>query len=134
VIAVDSSALVAIFRKEDDWEQLLDAIEQAREAVVSTASLAETLIVMSGRRAGGVVAGADADLRDFLSESGLEPRPVTLRQVWLANGAFLRFGKGRHKAALNFGDCFAYALARELDAPLLYKGNDFSHTDVRSVL
>ncbi len=130
MIAVDSSALVAIFRKEDDWEQFLDAIEQARESVISTASLVETLIVMNGRKA----RNAEADLRDFLGESGLEPRSVTLSRVWLANEAFLRFGKGRHAASLNYGDCFSYALAKSYDLPLLYKSNDFSQTDIRSVL
>ena len=76
----------------------------------------------------GAEAGAELDA--FLARAGIEPTPVTAEQLGVARQAWRRFGKGRHPAALNFGDCFAYALARTVGEPLLYKGDDFALTDI----
>lgn len=129
-IAVDTSAIVAVFRKEDDWEVLFEAIHGALTPVISAASLFEAVIVLDGRSA----EPSEPELRDFLAEAGFEIRPVTADHAWLAGEAYRRFGKGNHPARLNYGDCFAYALAKELDLPLLFKGDDFPQTDIRPAL
>jgi ribonuclease VapC len=131
VVVVDSSAVVAIFRREPDWPSLWDVIEEASSTVISAASVLETMIVLDGRAGGR---SSEAELRDFLWESDLEIRPVTASQVWIAGAAYRQFGKGYHPARLNYGDCFSYALAKELAAPLLYKGDDFARTDIPSAL
>lgn len=130
MIVVDSSALVAVLLLESDGPELAARIWNAERAVMSVANLAETVIVLR-RQLGDDTSGEISELAGAI---GLEFEPVTLAQARLAGEAYRRFGKGRHQAALNYGDCFAYALAKELDLPLLYKGNDFSRTDIRSVL
>lgn len=127
---VDTSALIAILLKEDEAEPFIELIHDMKRPRISTASLFETLLVLAGR----TKVDNAARVNRFLVGAGLEAEPVTLRQVDLANRAFLAFGKGRHPAALNFGDCFAYALAKSLDLPLLFKGDDFRRTDIHSVL
>jgi PIN domain len=79
-------------------------------------------------------AGADGGPRPLLAEAGIEIVPVTASQVRIARDAYRRFGRGNHPASLNFGDCFAYALAKERDLPLLFKGSDFARTDVRPAM
>ncbi|MGH6909615.1 MAG: type II toxin-antitoxin system VapC family toxin [Phenylobacterium sp.] len=130
MIVVDTSASVAIFLAETDGDTFSDLIREADEPHISAASVAEALIVLDNRT------GDDNGdlLRSLLFELGLLVEPVTGSEAWLAGEAYRRFGKGRHRARLNLGDCFTYALARILDLPLLFKGDDFRHTDLRAVL
>ena len=129
-MVLDTSALVAIFRKEPDWKAYLVALRAARRPRLSAANLVECLIVLGSR------AGDDGRerLARLLQRVGTVVEPVTQARALLAVQAHDRFGKRKHAANLNYGDCFAYALAKELDLPLLFKGNDFSRTDVRPAL
>ena len=129
MIVVDSSSLVAIAFEEPDRHRHLAAILQASAAYLSPINYTETGMVL--RQSGFV---ADTELYDaWLTNLRVEVRnDIPLGAAAFA--AFLKFGKGRHPARLNLGDCFAYGLARELDAPLLYKGDDFAQTDIRSAL
>ncbi|MFM7346692.1 MAG: type II toxin-antitoxin system VapC family toxin [Tagaea sp.] len=129
MIVVDSSALVAILFAEDDAGRYVEALERAPSAAISAASILETSIVVT-RRVGP--AGA-AELDELIARFGIEIVPFDAAQAALARDAFLRYGKGRHAAKLNFGDCMAYALAKTLDVPLLHKGADFAATDLRTV-
>jgi ribonuclease VapC len=130
VIVVDTSALIAIMRPEAEQVEFARALREAAEPNISAATVAETLIVLAGRN------GDDnaPEVLDFLDGVGARIVPVDRRQVSLVNEAFLAYGKGRHKARLNYGDCFSYALAKSLDLPLLFKGDDFRHTDIRPAL
>lgn len=129
MIAVDSSALVAIVLGEPELERFSEVI--AREpTVMSAASLMETTMVLEARQ-GSI---AIAHLRLALERAAIEVVPVDTDMAWAAHAAWRRFGKGRHPAALNFGDCFSYALAKSLSIPLLFKGHDFAQTDVSSAL
>lgn len=123
---VDTSAVVAILRAEPDAPFFAKAIESASDRRISTLSYVETAVVIDGSR--GPVSSRKFD--DFFRTSGIVVEAVTRAQAEIARAAYRDFGKGRHKAGLNFGDCFAYALAKELDRPLLFKGDDFRHTDV----
>lgn len=128
---VDSSAVIAILRNEPEAEDLADAIERAPARRISAANLFETAIVVDGSR--DPIASRRLD--DLVRDAGLIVEPVTEAQVRIARAAYRDFGKGSgHAAGLNFGDCFAYALARERGEPLLFKGNDFGRTDVASAL
>lgn len=125
---VDTSAILAILRREDDAEAIARALARAPRIAVSAGTWVEIGIVSEGR--GGPEARAAAEqLLD-----GAEVVPVTPRQAQIALDGWRRYGKGRHKAALNLGDCFAYALAKERDEPLLFKGDDFALTDVKRAL
>lgn len=127
VLVVDTSAVVALLKNEPGWETLATRLHAAPSRVLSVASWVELSLVVAGRRGDE----AALELLDrFLQTAAIELRPVDEPQARLARAAFLRFGKGRHPAGLNFGDCFSYALARTLDAPLLFVGDDFSQTDV----
>ena len=127
MIVVDTSAVVAVFLAETKGDLFSELIQATDEPRISAASLAECLIVLDSR-----TADDNAELlRDMLFELGLVVEPVTASEAWLAGDAYQRFGKGRHRARLNLGDCFSYALAKSLDLPLLFKGDDFRHTDVR---
>jgi ribonuclease VapC len=130
LIAVDTSAVVAIMRREPEQVLFTGIMREARELSISAASVAETLIVLAGRSGGDNA----PEVLEFLA--GVDARIVSVSHAHalLANQAFLAYGKGRHKAALNYGDCFSYALAKSLDAQLLFKGDDFRHTDVRAVV
>jgi len=130
LIVVDTSAVVAILKSEAGWEALAATLYAARWRALSVASWLELSLVVAGRHG---QAAALAPLDRFLDTAGIARYPVNEHQVRLAREAFLRFGKGRHPAGLNYGDCFSYALARALDAPLLFVGDDFSQTDVRRV-
>ncbi len=123
---IDTSALVSILDQEPEAERLARAIATASERMLSAANLVETGIVMQVRR--GDEAARDLDL--LLAKLKIEIIPVSAKQASLARKTFQRFGRGRHSARLNFGDCFAYALAKDNAAPLLFKGKDFSQTDV----
>ncbi len=125
---IDTSAVVAILLAESDAARYERAISTAWPRRMSVVALLETTMVIEGRS--GPAGGDDLDL--FLQEAEIELAPVTLEQVEAARRAWRRFAKGNHPAALNFGDCFAYALASTTGEPLLFKGDDFTHTDVEA--
>jgi ribonuclease VapC len=127
VIIIDTSALIAIFRFEDEADLFLTTIVEADERYFSALNLLEASMVISGRGDGEA---AFEPLDEFLTEAGIRIAPFDTEQAGIARDAFLRFGKGRHKAALNLGDCVSYALAKTRNAPLLFKGADFALTDV----
>lgn len=126
-MVIDSSALLAILLQEPEAERCARAIAQAERRLLSAANLLETGIVLQARY--GDDGARDLDL--LVLRLGIEVAPVTERQARLARRAYRHYGKGQHHAAgLNFGDCFAYALAQDVGEPLLYRGDDFGHTDV----
>ena len=128
---IDTSALVAILRAEPDAESFAGAIENASTRRISAANFLEIAIVIDGSQ--DPIASRRLD--DFIREAQISIDPVTERQAHMARAAYRDFGKQkRHPASLNFGDCFAYALAKDAGEPLLFKGNDFVHTDVASAL
>lgn len=129
MIAVDTSAIIAIIRKEASEARLSAALENTNIALISTANVLELQLVITGQRA----LATWGDIEILLTKYGVIPHPFDERQSNIAREAAVRFGKGRHKAGLNFGDCFAYALARSEGIPLLCTGNDFVHTDVELV-
>jgi len=124
---IDTSALVAVLDQEPEAERIVRTLASASERVLSAANLVEVGIVMQARR--GDDGARDLDL--LLAKLRVDVAEVTASQAEIARKAFRRFGRGRHAANLNFGDCFAYALAKETSAPLLFKGNDFGRTDVK---
>lgn len=130
MIIIDTSAIIAIFRDEDEAPRFARMIAADDEPIMSAANLVETSIVLPSLK--GISPGkAERWLDEFISGAGIRIEAVTSAQAQFARSAHQRFGKGTgHKAALNYGDCFAYGLAKALDAPLLFKGNDFSATDV----
>ena len=124
---VDSSALLAILRDEPESYACAAAIESATSRHISAANFLESAIVIDGSR--DPVASRRFD--DLLREADIHIEPVTEEQANIARQAYRDYGKGSgHPAQLNFGDCFAYALAKSLRQPLLFKGADFTHTDV----
>ena len=127
---VDSSALLAVLNRESDADLFQDAMLTASPCRMSVAKVLEVSIVVEGR--GGAEAGRELDA--FLERAEIEPAPVTAEELEAARQAWRRFGKGRHPAALNFGDCFAYALAQTTGEPLLFKGEDFARTDIPAAL
>jgi ribonuclease VapC len=129
LIVVDVSALVAIAADEPERLAFLQAIDQSDRAVMGEVNYLEAGMVLISRGYFATSSGLDAWLAELAVERWQEGGYSDL-----ALSAFLAFGKGRHPARLNLGDCFAYALAKTLDAPLLYKGDDFAMTDVRSAL
>jgi ribonuclease VapC len=130
LIVVDTSALMAILLSEDDKHLFLEAIVNAQSSVISAPTQFELHMVATGRLKREGVSMA----QQLLESLDIEIVDWTEEHSQIASTAFLNFGKGRHKAALNFGDCMAYAVAKSLDAPLLFKGEDFVHTDIRSAL
>lgn len=128
---VDSSALVAISRREPEAAAFASTIADADRPRISAANLLESAIVIDGAR--DPIASRRFD--DLVSELRLGVESVTAEHVTIARAAYRDFGKGSgHPAGLNFGDCFAYALAKTTGEQLLYKGDDFVHTDVESAL
>ena len=125
-MVIDTSALVAIFFAEPERQKFLAAITAAGSRLVSASSVLETGIVLEARQ--GEAAGREFDL--FVVRANLQIVPVDAEQADLARSAWRKFGKGRHPAGLNFGDCFSYALARLTGEPLLAKGADFAGTDI----
>lgn len=124
---VDTSAIVAILREEPAADQCLDLIAQVSARRISAANLLETYLVIDGAREPGLSRKLDA----LLARVALTVEPVTEAQVEIARDAFRRYGKGSgHGARLNYGDCFAYALARHRKEPLLFVGSDFARTDI----
>ena len=127
MIAVDTSALIAIVLGEPESDACIAALEAEDRVVISAGTVAEALIVSAQKDVREQVAGLIDDLR-------IEVVPVTRGTAERAANAYARFGRGSHRAALNFGDCFAYELAKENACPLLYVGKDFAKTDIKSVL
>jgi ribonuclease VapC len=125
-MVIDTSALLAVFLGEPERRRFLDLIIAAETRLISAATVLETGIVLEARR--GEAAGREFDL--FLVRAGLQIVPADSEQIEIARSAWRRYGKGRHPAGLNFGDCFSYALAKVSDEPLLAKGSDFTLTDI----
>ncbi|HWH23164.1 MAG TPA: type II toxin-antitoxin system VapC family toxin [Allosphingosinicella sp.] len=128
---IDSSAIVAIVREEGDAERFSALMAEQSMLEMSAANYLETAIVIDGGRDPALSAGLDA----LLEGLGIAIAPVTVSQARLARQAYRDFGRGSgHPAKLNFGDCFAYALAVERGEPLLYKGDDFAHAGLARVV
>jgi ribonuclease VapC len=127
---LDCSPLVAILAEEQDAELYIQAISRAPRCRISAGNFIELSIVIESQFPAEVFQQCDALFRRV----GIVIEPVTAEQAHLARQAFHDFGKGRHAAGLNFGDCFAYALAKHTGEPLLFKGNDFKKTDIVSAL
>ncbi len=127
MIALDSSALVAILRMEPDARELLRALVNAQGRMMSALNQLETSLVLAGPAGDGSIW---TSLDSFLIEAQVEIVPLDAEQAQIAREAFLRFGKGRHPAALTFSECAAYALAKSRNAPLLFKGDGFRKTDI----
>jgi len=129
-MVIDTSAAFAIIAEEPDANVFAELIEAFEERRMSTVSILELNIVVANR-----FGSADlARVEQFLARAGVRSVPFDADCEKVATAAFVRFGKGRHAAALNFGDCAAYALAQLLNEPLLFKGDDFSKTDVKIAL
>ncbi|PKA45074.1 type II toxin-antitoxin system VapC family toxin (plasmid) [Rhizobium sullae] len=125
---VDTSALVAILYREPEAASFVKFIHDAETTRMSVANYVELSMVVESQLGPDGMRQAEA----FFRRAGIIVEPVTVEHGELARQAFLDFGKGRHKAGLNFGDCFAYALAKASGEPLLFKGDDFSQTDIRA--
>jgi ribonuclease VapC len=126
VIVVDSSALLAILRREPEADRLLTRVARADARLISAGTAVEAGMVVQARLGSSGVAQLDA----LMARLAIELVPVDGPQMALAREGFRRFGKGRHRAALNFGDLFAYALAKSRALPLLFIGRDFAQTDI----
>jgi ribonuclease VapC len=130
-VIIDSSALLAMIRKEPESAICFQALLQSPVNRISAGTLLEAALVVDGLRD----AQAAREFEEVITGFDLAVEPVTIQQVRIAREAYRRFGCGSgHPARLNFGDCFAYALAKELDEPPLFVGQDFVHTDLRRVL
>jgi ribonuclease VapC len=131
MIVVDASALIAILDEERDAARYAEAIAEADPPLISAATVVEAGIVMFNRHG---LAGA-RKFNALIQEAGFQIESVTAQHAQLALQAYASYGKGQENAAgLNYGDCFSYALAKATELPLLFKGRDFSETDIRSVL
>jgi len=128
MIVVDSSALVAVILSEPDSSRL-EQLLVSRQSLIGAPNLFETRLVLSRRNPNAIQA-----LDIIIATVRMEVAPFDAALVPIAQDAYWRFGKGRHPAALNFGDCMAYALAKSRDAPLLFKGNDFALTDIEAAI
>ncbi len=129
-MVVDTSALVAILLREPDANRFDRSLAEAPVRLMSAVTRVELSFVIEGRKR----EAGRADVERFLNDVHIEIAAVTPQQAEIAIDAFRRFGRGRHRAALNIGDCFSYALAKAIDHPLLFKGDDFIHTDIRPAL
>ena len=123
---IDTSAIIAILFSEDDAETYAKAITRADSCRMSAATLVEAAIVVETQTKNNGGRQLDALIR----RAGITVEPVTEEQAHIARQAFIDFGKGRHPAGLNYGDCFSYALSKVTREPLLFKGKDFSKTDL----
>ncbi len=127
---LDSSAVLAILFREPGFEAFEEAVANAPSCQISAASFVEVSIVLESRAGDAAMRQLDALIR----QARIFVEPVTEEQALIARQGFSDYGKGRHPAGLNFGDCFAYALAKSTGELLLYKGEDFSQTDIQSAL
>ena len=126
-VVIDTSALLAILLGEPERGKLLQLLSESETRLLSAANALETAMVVESRR--GEAAGRELDL--FLHRTKIESVAVDEEQFSIARFAWRKFGRGRHPAALNFGDCFAYALTKTSSEPLLAKGDDFRRTDLQ---
>lgn len=126
---VDPSAIIAIAQGEDQSEDLLRCLEESEDSSMSAASWVELMVVADAR--GPRLAGM---VERLLQDLGIRIEPVTEEHAAAARTAYRDFGRGSHPSGLNFGDCFAYALAKSRNESLLFVGGDFGHTDVRPAL
>jgi len=128
-MVIDTSALLAILQDEPERRAFNEAIGATEARSMSTATFVETSIVIESRY------GPEGlkDLDSLIAKAAIGLVPVDADQAQIARTAFSQFGKGRHPAGLNYGDCFSYALAKSLGEPLLYKGSDFAQTDLAAV-
>ncbi len=127
MMVIDTSALIAILMKEPKATQAAEALKSADGLAISAGTVAEALIVARRR-------GVGAEMAALIDGLGAEVVPVSLEGARAVADAYDRFGKGAHPAALNFGDCFSYALAANLACPLLYVGDDFARTDTQGAI
>jgi len=123
---IDTSAIIAILFNEDDADIFAQAIIGADSCRISAATFVETAIVVEAQTKNNGGRQLDA----FIRRAGITIEPVTEEQAHIARQAFIDFGKGRHGAGLNYGDCFSYALSKAAREPLLFKGKDFAKTDL----
>jgi ribonuclease VapC len=130
MIVVDTSALIAILDREPDAALYAEAIAEADAPLISAATLLELHIVMLNRRG----SGAAPIVNRLIQDAGFQVENFTAQHLELAREAYARYGKGRNIAGLNYGDCFSYALAKATGLPLLFKGEDFSKTDLPAAL
>lgn len=128
---IDASALVSLLTDEDEARELLARMQSDPRRLTSPAALWETTVSVA-RVLAMSIKDVAAAVDEYLTLTAIEVRPIPVEASALAIDAFDRYGKGRHRARLNFGDCFSYACARYYDEPLLYKGGDFSYTDIQS--
>jgi ribonuclease VapC len=127
-VIVDASALITLLLREPAWEPIADALSLHERPTIGAPTLTETAIVLHAR-------GAPPSLLPaLLQRTGMEVAPFTQWHATVAADAYAVYGRGRHRASLNFGDCMTYAVARLARSPLLFIGNDFTHTDIESVL
>ena len=129
-MVIDTSAIIAILTNEPEAERFASAIDSDPVRMMSAATLLETSIVIEARYG---LAGAEK-FDELIAVAQVGIRSFTPEQALIARRAYRSFGKGRHPASLNFGDCFSYALAKTAGEPLLFKGDDFSKTDIASVI
>jgi ribonuclease VapC len=130
-VILDSSAVVAILKREPDWRRFAGALDQASTARLSAATYVEISVVVQRLKDPAV----NREIDELIEEFEIVIEPLTAKQARIAREAYQEFGRGSgHRANLNFGDCFSYALAREKREPILFKGDDFIHTDLRSAL
>jgi ribonuclease VapC len=128
---IDSSALIAILKRESEWEALSEALDASKSSKMSAASFLETSIVVDSWK--NPVFSREWD--ELVERFSIHIEPVTESQARIARQAYRDFGRGSgHPANLNFGDCFTYALAREKHESVLWKGDDFGHTDLRPAI
>jgi ribonuclease VapC len=127
---VDTSAVIALLRNEPDAVAIGEAMQRSQVCRLSAVTYVEAGVVIDSNR--NPVLSRRLD--DLIRDVRMRIETVTPQQAQIARQAYRDFGKGRHKAGLNFGDCFAYALAKDLDEPLLFKGTDFTHTDIETEL
>ena len=129
---VDASAIVAVLTGEPDADALADTLDAARAPITSAVAVFEATLGVCRKRHASV-AEAQTDVEEFLTMAGVRTVSITAREAYAALDAFSRYGKGRgHPAQLNMGDCFAYAVAKTYGTALLFKGDDFSKTDIQS--
>ena len=129
-MVIDTSALVAILCNELEAPLIEEALERDATRLISAGTLLETSIVIEARF--GEIGGRELDL--LIHKAQIQIEPFDQEQTEIAREAYRIYGKGRHPAALNYGDCFAYALSTVRNEPVLYKGDDFSKTDIKSAL
>jgi ribonuclease VapC len=130
-VIVDSSALVAILKREPDWRWFAAALDNSDKSYISAATYLEICVVMERLK----IPAMNHDIDELMEQFEIVIEPVSVAQAKIARQAYRDYGRGSgHPANLNFGDCFSYALASEKREPLLYKGDDFVHTNLRSAV